>query len=121
SRAASEPQFPMQCISLLLLGILIAWDVSLPWIVIAVISTAVGLAHGFYDGAAFTAAGANATVVTLQFIGIAVALFVLVALFAALVVSLRLDWMRIVVRVAGSWIAAIGLLLLGWAIHRASA
>ena len=47
-------------------------------------------------------------------IGITVAIFVLAALVSALVVSLRRPWARIVVRVAGSWIAAIGLLLLGW-------
>jgi hydrogenase/urease accessory protein HupE len=121
SRAAQEPQFPMQWISLLLVGILIASDISLPWIAVATISVGVGLAHGYYDGAAFAAAGANSAVITLQFIGIAVALFVLIALFAALVVSLRRDWMRIVIRVAGSWIAASGLLLLGWAIHKAGA
>jgi hypothetical protein len=45
-----------------------------------------------------------------------VALFVITAIFAAIVVSLRWDWSRIVVRVAGSWIAAIGLLFLGWQI-----
>jgi urease accessory protein len=41
-----------------------------------------------------------------------------VALGAALVVALRSGWQRIAVRVAGSWVAAIGLLLLGWAIRR---
>jgi len=40
--------------------------------------------------------------------------FVIVALLAALVASLRVDVARIAVRVAGSWIAAIGLLLIGW-------
>jgi hypothetical protein len=30
-------------------------------------------------------------------------------------VPLRMAWARVVVRVAGSWIAAIGVLLLGWA------
>jgi hypothetical protein len=34
------------------------------------------------------------------------------------VVWLRADWSRIAVRVAGSWIAASGLLLLGWAARR---
>jgi hypothetical protein len=37
-----------------------------------------------------------------------------------MVVSLGRPWMRIAVRVAGSWIAAIGLLLLGWALRGAS-
>jgi hypothetical protein len=45
------------------------------------------------------------------------ALFVLVALVAACVVALQRPWTRIVVRVAGSWVAAMGLLLLGWALH----
>ena len=46
-------------------------------------------------------------------------LFVTVALAAALVVALRAPWTRIAVRVAGSWIAAIGLLLLGWSLRAA--
>ncbi len=41
-------------------------------------------------------------------------LFVVVALATALVVSLTRPWTRIVVRVAGSWIVATGLLLMGW-------
>jgi urease accessory protein len=41
--------------------------------------------------------------------------FALVAPVAAFVVQLRAGWARIAVRVAGSWIAASGLLLLGWA------
>jgi len=44
-------------------------------------------------------------------------LFVLVTLASALVVSLRKSWARIAVRVAGSWIAAIGLLMFGWAMR----
>jgi hypothetical protein len=39
---------------------------------------------------------------------------VILALVSAAVVALRRPWARIAVRVAGSWIAAIGLLLLGW-------
>jgi hypothetical protein len=42
------------------------------------------------------------------------ALFVLVALVSAFVVSLKPPWTRIVVRVAGSWVAAMGLLMVGW-------
>jgi hypothetical protein len=47
--------------------------------------------------------------------GIVSALFVVVALAAAP----RAPWTRIVVRVAGSWVAAAGLLLLGWALRAA--
>ena len=54
---------------------------------------------------------------TLGLVGSVTSLFILIALAAALVASLRIPWTRIVVRVAGSWIAAAGLLLLGWAVH----
>jgi urease accessory protein len=46
-------------------------------------------------------------------------LFVTVALAAALVVAIRAPWGRIAVRVAGSWIVAMGLLLLGWSFRAA--
>jgi len=45
-----------------------------------------------------------------------VMIFVLVALASAFVVSLKRPWTRIAVRVAGSWIFASGLLMLGWMI-----
>ena len=41
----------------------------------------------------------------------------LLALVAACVVSLHQQWARMAVRVAGSWMAAIGLLMLGWALR----
>jgi hypothetical protein len=50
-------------------------------------------------------------------LGISAVLFVLTPLVSALVVSIRTYWVRIVMRVAGSWIAAIGLLMLGWALR----
>jgi len=50
-------------------------------------------------------------------LGLVFAVFVLVALAAAFVVRLRGEWARIAVRVAGSWIAASGLLMLGWAVR----
>jgi hypothetical protein len=46
-----------------------------------------------------------------------VALFATVALAAAMVVAIRRPAARIAIRVAGSWIAAIGLLQLGWALR----
>ena len=45
------------------------------------------------------------------------ALFVLVTLVSAFIVSLKQSWMRIVVRVSGSWVAAIGILMFGWAMR----
>ena len=47
-------------------------------------------------------------------IGIMATIFVLVALVSALTVSLKRPWTKIVVRVAGSWVAAMGMLMFGW-------
>jgi urease accessory protein len=46
---------------------------------------------------------------------------VIVAMGSAFVVSLRVPWTRIAVRVAGSWVAAIGLLMLGWGLRGVTA
>jgi hypothetical protein len=50
----------------------------------------------------------------LALLGISGAIFALVAIAAAFAVSLRTSWARVAVRVAGSWVAAIGLPMLGW-------
>jgi hypothetical protein len=78
-----------------------------------VLAIGLGLMHGCLNGVAMQQAGAGA----LGLLGILAALFVIVALMAAYVVSLQRPWTRIVIRVAGSWITAEGLLMLGWAIR----
>ena len=50
----------------------------------------------------------------LGLISIMATLFVIVAIVSAFIVSLKLPWTRIVVRVAGSWVAAMGMLMFGW-------
>jgi hypothetical protein len=47
--------------------------------------------------------------------------FVLVALASALVIALREPWVRVAVRVTGSWVAAVGLLILGWSLRGVAA
>lgn len=69
----------------------------------------VGFGRGVLNGVALKDGPA-----ILGLIGIMAALFVIVALVSAFVVSLKLPWMRIIVRVAGSWVAAIGMLMFGW-------
>jgi urease accessory protein len=49
--------------------------------------------------------------------GVTSGLFVVVALLAGQVASVRAPWARVAVQVAGSWIAAIGLFMLGWAVR----
>lgn len=102
-------------LSLLVLGILTAADLKLRPVVVTALAVALGTMHGWLNGASIALAGREAT----GLVGIAGAIFLLVALVSALVVSLRRPWTRIAVRVAGSWIAAIGLLLLGWALRMA--
>lgn len=107
-------QVPAAC-SFLLLGVLIAADRLLPAAVVSGLALLVGGAHGFFNGLAMREAGTGSAL--LQLTGVGVMLFVIVAIVAGFVVSLTRAWMRIVVRVAGSWIAATGLLLLGWSLR----
>lgn len=97
-------------LSLLLVGALVAADVRLGLQLLAALVAGVGLLHGWLNGAGIAMTGREAS----GLVGIVGATFVLIALVSALVVSLRPQWTRIVVRVAGSWIAATGLLLAGW-------
>jgi hydrogenase/urease accessory protein HupE len=99
--------------SFVLVGGLVAADARLRpgWVVgLAIV---VGVVHGYGNGSAM----AEARLGILGLAGIVSALFVIVALAAALVVALRAPWTRIAVRVAGSWIAAAGVLLLGWSLR----
>lgn len=96
--------------SLLVLGILTAADRRISPTVVLALATLLGLLHGWQNGASIAQAGREAS----GLLGIVSAIFVLAALMSAAVVSLRRPWARVAVRVAGSWIAAIGLLRLGW-------
>lgn len=98
----------------LLLGGLLAGDAKLSLRVTTALAALLGLYHGYLNGIGLGLSATSAAVL----LGLIFAVFVLVALAAALVVQLRASWARIVVRVAGSWIAASGLLMLGWAVRR---
>lgn len=95
------------------LGALVAADVPLPPAVIASIAVAIGLLDGARNGVDLATARASALVA----IGAACALFVTLSLLGGQTASIRAPWVRVVVRVGGSWIAAIGLLMLGWSLR----
>lgn len=99
--------------SFLGLGGLVAAEAGLRPASVTVLAAVFGLAHGYLNGSSMTQARLGA----LGLVGIVATLGVLLALGAATVVSLRAAWARVAVRVAGSWIAAIGLLLLGWSLR----
>jgi len=103
-------------LSFLVLGGLVALDRRLPLAIVIALASVLGLRHGFGNGAALAQSPGGA----LGLVGIAAAIFVVFALVSAFVVWLRAPWTRIAVRVAGSWIAAMGLLLLGWGLRGAS-
>ena len=103
------PPLPTPAISLLILGLLIASDFKLSNRLFLVVVLAVGFIHGALNGVALKE-GAG----VLGLVGIMTTLFVFVALFSALVVALKKPWSRVAVRVAGSWVAAIGMLMFGW-------
>lgn len=92
-------------------GGLVAAEARLPAAGVAALSVCLGLPLGYLNGSAMALAKLGA----LGLVGIVATLFVTIALGAALVVAIRSPWGRIAVRVVGSWIAAIGLLMLGWA------
>jgi len=104
--------FPIPALSFLIVGGLLAADLYMPSAAVTCLAIVLGLVHGFVNGAVLRE-GAG----TLGLIGVMTMLFVFVTLASALVVSLKKPWARIAVRVVGSWIAAIGLLMFGWAMR----
>jgi hypothetical protein len=98
-------------------GLLALSDLPVPSVAVAVLAAIVGVVHGFLDAGGLRSEGATTTVGILQFVGMTLELFVLMTLLAAFVLSLRQPWTRVAARVAGSWIAAAGLLLLGWSLR----
>jgi len=101
--------------SFLVLGAMVAADLRLRLAWSIALAVLLGLVNGYLNGSAM--AGAKLGLAGLA--GIVSALFVVVALAAALAVAQRAPWARIAVRVAGSWVAAAGLLLLGWSLRAA--
>lgn len=110
SATASNGNALVSAFWFLLLGGLLAADAKLSLRVITALAALLGLYHGYLNG---TGMGRFDTA-AVALLGLVFAVFVLIALAAAFVVRLRAHWARIAVRVAGSWIAASGLLMLGW-------
>ena len=96
-----------------LVGALVASDLRLPLGVVIALAAGLGALHG-YDNGRDLAATTGALV---AIAGIACSLLALVSLIAGQVAVLRAQWARLAVRISGSWIAAIGLLMLGWSVR----
>ncbi len=103
------PALPVSAVSFLILGVLVAADLNLSQRPFTAVVVLVGFVHGVLNGVALRE-GAG----ILGLVGIMATLFVIVAIVSAFIVSLKQPWTRIVVRVSGSWVAAIGMLMFGW-------
>jgi len=103
----------LSSIWILLLGGLLAFNAQPSLHLTTAIAALLGVYHGYSNGAGMGEPGTAA----LALLGLSFAVFVVVALASAFVVQLRAQWARIAVRVAGSWITASGLLMLGWAMR----
>ncbi len=97
----------------LVLGGLVVVDAKLSLRSLTLLGALLGLVHGYLNG---TGMGLSAAAIVAA-LGLAGAVFVLVVLVAALVVPLQAPWARIAVRVGGSWIAASGVLMIGWSVR----
>ncbi len=97
----------------LAMGGLVAADLKLPIAATGALIGTLGFILGYPNGFAMAEYGQGMRGV----IGSTAAIFVLVTLVAALAAGTTIEWVRIAWRVLGSWIAASGLLLLGWALR----
>jgi urease accessory protein len=113
SAMSSKPHPFLAACWFLLLGGLLAVDAKLSLRVTTALAALLGIYHGYSNGVGM----GQFDTAAVALLGLAFAVFVLIALSAAFVVRLRVPWARIAVRVAGSWIAASGFLMLGWAIR----
>ena len=106
--------FPwLNIISIIILGALVAVNPTLPPAVAALLAGLYGALHGLLNGSALAAMDSG----LLSIVGVSVTVLIIGLLCSALIVSLKAAWTRIAVRVAGSWIAAVGMLMLGWMVR----
>ncbi len=100
---------PAAAFSFVLLGVLVAANIVIPKRYLVAVIAWVGLVHGAFNGLALQAGPEGRGL-----IGTVGALFVIMTLISACVVTLQSTWTRIAVRVLGSWVSASGILLFGW-------
>lgn len=100
----------LEVLSFVALGAMVAFDVKLSPLVIATLAGMYGALHGLLNGSALAVSGAGPSAL----FGIVLTVLLIALLTSAAIVPLRGIWSRIAVRVAGSWVAAVGILMTGW-------
>lgn len=110
----AEVQAPVAtALTILVVGGLVVADRKPPTSVITGVGIVIALVHGFLNGTAMSAAALGLPALA----GIVATAFVLMALAGAWAVKWRTGWTRIALRVAGSWVVATAMLMLGWALR----
>jgi urease accessory protein len=108
--ATSEVSPAIGAVTMLTSGLLLCvFPTGVGWIVIPTVAVT-GVVHGWLNGNAVALTGTS----LLAGLGIVTASAVVGLLLSAISISWTGGWQRIMLRVAGSWIAAIGLLALAW-------
>ena len=113
---AGAPPFPAMAVlnaaSFVVLGLVVAAALRLPLPMLIVLGAVFGISHGYENGRAMVP---DATVY-LFVLGVAAVGGLATALVSAAVIDLaETSWSCVAVRIAGSWIAAIGLMTIGLA------
>ena len=106
----SLPNIPAAGCIMLILGALAAADLKPNLTAISMVLCIAGLVQGWGNGVSMNVRSGT----TLALLGVCASVFVVVTLVAGFVAPLKPMWMRIAARVLASWLAAIGLLLIGW-------
>lgn len=105
----------VSAVCFLLVGALVAADRSLSLSEVGPLCAVIGAFQGYLTGSALSITPSG----HLELLGSVTALLIVVTLVAGVVVSIKVYWARVAVRVLGSWIAATGLLMLGWTLRSA--
>ena len=96
-------------LTLVVVGLLVAAAARVPLPILGTTALVLGLSHGVEN----TVDISSSVAMHLFVPGVVVAGIAMVAIFAAVAASLAVPWQRIAIRVLGSWIAAIGILVIG--------
>lgn len=97
-------------VTLLVAGLILAVNPTLPVWGAVVMVAALGFCHGSWNGVAMRATQTS----TIASLGIMTAAGVVTLLLSATAASVHIPWQKIALRVIGSWIAAFGLLAIAW-------
>lgn len=112
----SAPAIVLSCATaalFMLVGMALAANIVLPPSVCAMLGASLGLVRGMADLSGVEESVSH----ILTLLGMTASVFAIFAIAASLTIPLKRLWIIVAARVGGSWIAALGLLLVGWIVR----